>query len=167
MTRLRPLTSIAFLFFASFIFMPNASARDMQGRLGLGYNAQFSNINMTNGVPGISIKYALTRDVSFEGIIGITTASPGNTVTAVKLMRNLFLETNLNFYTMLGGGILSAENRSGVEFLGGFGAEFFIPGVESLGFSMETGGSFTNISGSFALQTIGASFLNAGIHFYF
>jgi hypothetical protein len=39
--------------------------------------------------------------------------------------------------------------------------------LESLGFAMETGASLDNLSGSFALKTLGVSFLNAGIHFYF
>jgi hypothetical protein len=39
--------------------------------------------------------------------------------------------------------------------------------VESLSFSMETGASFDNLSGSFVIETLGVSFLNAGMHFYF
>ena len=142
-------------------------ARDLQGRFGLGYNAEFANIYALNGVPGISVKYGLTRDIAFEGVFGISTASPTNSVTAVKFFKNLFFETNLNFYFMAGGGFLSAEKRSGNEFLAGFGAEFFIPGIESLGFGMESGASMDSLSGSFAIKTLGISFLNAGIHFYF
>lgn len=145
----------------------SAQARDLQGRLGLGYNSEFANLNTYYGVPGVSLKYALTRDLAFEGVIGIATTSPSNTVTALKLFKNLFFETNLNFYGMLGGGIVSANSKSGAQFIGGFGAEFFIPGVESLGFSMETGGSFDRLSGSYVFRTLGVSFLNAGMHFYF
>jgi len=144
-----------------------AEARELQGRLGLGYNSEFANSTASERVPGVSLKYGLTRDIAIEGIVGLATSSPANSVTAVKFFKNLFFETNLNFYFMLGGGLLSARNHTGAEFLGGLGAEFFVPGVESLGFSMETGGSFNNISGSFALKTIGVSFLDAGIHFYF
>ena len=42
-----------------------------------------------------------------------------------------------------------------------------MPGVESLGLTVETGASFGNLSGSFVLRTMGVSFLDAGIHFYF
>jgi hypothetical protein len=146
---------------------PLASARDLQGRLGLGYNSEFANATAANGVPGVSIKYGFTRDIATEVIVGVATTNPGNSVTALKFFKNLFYETNLNFYFMLGGGILSASNNSGAEFIGGFGAEFFIPGIESLGFSMETGASFDNLGGSFVLKTLGVSFLNAGMHFYF
>jgi hypothetical protein len=144
-----------------------AWARDLQGRLGLGYNSQFANTSVTERVPGISLKYGLTRDIGSELVVGVATTTPSNSVVALKLFKNLFYETNLNFYFMLGAGILSASSVSGAQFLTGFGAEFFIPGVESLGFSVETGGSFDNMSGSFALRTMGVSFLDAGIHFYF
>jgi hypothetical protein len=144
-----------------------ASARDMQGRLGIGYNAEFVNSLVGERTPGISVKYGLTRDIAAEGIIGLASTSPANTVTGIKFFKNIFYETNLNFYFMLGGGILSANGVSGAEFLTGLGVEFFIPGLESVGFACETGGSFDNLTGSFALRTLGVSFLDAGIHFYF
>jgi len=144
-----------------------AEARDMQGRMGLGYNAQFANSRTTNAVPGVSLKYGMTRDIAAALVVGTNTSSPSNSVAALKLFKNLFYETNLNFYFIVAGGIVSGGGNSGAEFLGGFGAEFFIPGIESLGFSMETGASLNSLSGGFALQTMGVSFLNAGMHFYF
>lgn len=150
--------------------LPAASevqAKDLQGRLGLGYNAEFVNSLIDQRVPGISIKYGLTRDIAAEAVVGIATTSPTDTVTGIKFFKNIFYETNLNFYFMLGGAILSAQNRGGAEFMTGFGVEFFIPGLESLGFATETGGTFDNLSGNFALRTLGVSFLDAGIHFYF
>ena len=73
-------------------------ARDLQGRLGLGYNSEFANFTAVNGVPGISIKYGFSREIGTELIFGTATTSPGNTVAAVKFFKNLFYETNLNFY---------------------------------------------------------------------
>lgn len=145
----------------------HAWSRDLQGRLGLGYNAEFANFQTIGGVPGISLKYGFTRDLAIELVGGVSTASPTNSVAAVKFFKNIFYETNLNFYATLGGGFVSGGGFSGMELLGGFGAEAFIPGIESLGFSMELGGSFNNLSGSYGLKTLGVSFLNAGIHFYF
>lgn len=145
----------------------DAQARDLQGRLGLGYNSEFVNTLLGTRVPGISIKYGLTRDLAAEAIAGVVTTSPADTVAGIKFFKNIFLETNLNFYFMLGGGVLTHAGNAGAEFLGGFGVEFFIPGIESLGFATETGGTFDNLTGSFALRTLGVSFLDAGIHFYF
>ncbi|MBU6375092.1 MAG: hypothetical protein KGQ59_03780 [Bdellovibrionales bacterium] len=145
-----------------------AMARDLQGRLGLGYNSQFVNSVVASRVPGVSVKYALTRDIALEAIVGSSTASPSNSVTAVKFFKNLFLETNLNFYFTFGGGIVAANQKSGSEFLGALGAEFFIPGLESLGLAFEAGGSVHNLTGDgFSFRTIGVSFLDAGIRFYF
>jgi hypothetical protein len=142
-------------------------ARDMQGRLGLGYNSQYGNTSVASRVPGVSVKYALTRDIAAEGIVGVATGTPSNSTAALKFSKNIFFETNLNFYFMLGAGLLTLNGRAGSQFIGGFGVEFFIPGIESLGFCVETGGSFDNLSGSFSLKTLGVSFLDAGIHFYF
>lgn len=143
-------------------------ARDLQGRVGLGYNAQFSNTREVNGdVPAIALKYAFTKDIAMEGVLGIATTKPSNSVVGAKLFKNLFFEQNLNFYFMAAAGLVTANNNSGTDFQGGFGAEFFIPGVDSLGISMEVGGEFTNITGSYVFRTFGASFLNAGMRFYF
>ena len=158
---------VSALFFLACFSTPEANAKDLHGRLGLGFNNQFSNSTTTNGVPGLSLKYGLTRDIAAAGIIGISTSTPSNTVTGLKLFKNIFFEQNLNFYFMVGGALVNGNHQSGADFLGGFGSEFFIPGVESLGFSVETGVRFTNITGSFVFQTLGVSFLEAGIHFYF
>jgi hypothetical protein len=155
------------LLFSLVVAATGAEARDMQGRFGLGYNAEFENFKYTNGVPAISLKYGLTRDLGVEGVLGVSTSTPRNSVVGAKFFKNIFYETNLNFYFSVGAASVSAESRSGAEFLGAFGAEAFIPGLESLGFAMETGASLDNLSGSFALKTLGVSFLNAGIHFYF
>lgn len=148
-------------------FNQGAYAKELQGRLGVGYNSEFANSTSANRMPGVSLKYALSRDLALEGIVGVATTTPSNSVTAAKFFKNVFLETNLNFYFMFGFGVMSAFGRTGTELMGGMGAEFFIPGIESLGFSVETGGTFDNMAGSFALKTLGASFLDAGIHFYF
>lgn len=159
------------LFFFLCAVEPLTEAREMQGRLGLGYNSEFSNLSSgtSQKLPGVSIKYGLTRDIAIEGILAVQTTNPGNSVTAVKFFKNLFYEQNLNFYFMIGGGTISPTTSSGTgaEFIGGFGAEFFIPGIESLGFSVETGATFDNTSGTFVLRTLGVGFLDAGIHFYF
>ena len=156
------------LFWGGLLTCSSAYAKEMQGRFGLGYNSEFSNSTSTQRVPGVSIKYGLTRDIAVEAIAGIdTSGASNNSVTGLKFFKNIFYETYLNFYFMLGAGIVSANTKSGADFLGGFGAEFFIPGVDSLGLAFETGGAFGNITGSFAVRTLGVSFLDAGIHFYF
>jgi len=76
----------------------------------------------------------------------------------------------MNFFT---GGMLSlisqsvvGTTNSGFELGAVVGGEFFLPGLENLGFSFDTGVGVTNVS-SVRFRTIGNSFLNAGIIFYF
>jgi len=145
----------------------SSEARELQGRMGLGYNSQFVNSSELERVPAVSLKYGLSRELATELLLGFSTTTPTNRVTGIKIFKNIFFETQLNFYGFLGAGLLSARGNSGFQCMGGFGAEFFIPGVESLGFAMETGGSMDTLSGSLAVRTMGASFLDAGIHFYF
>lgn len=144
-----------------------AYARDMQGRLGLGYNSQFSAEKGAVGIPAVSFKYGTARDIAFAGVIGIDTSTPSTTLAALKFFKNIFFENNLNFYFMAAGGYLAANAKTGITAQSGFGTEFFIPGLESLGFSVETGVSFDNLGDGFAFRTLGVSFLSAGIHFYF
>lgn len=140
----------------------------MEGRLGLGYNSEFANAYAAGyRLPGISIKYGLKRDIAVEAVASIATTSPINSATGVKFFKNIFYETSLNFYFMAGVGLVSVNSQSGIDVLAGFGAEFFIPGIESLGLAVETGVSFDNGTGSYVLKTLGVSFLDAGIHFYF
>lgn len=162
-----------FLIAISFLGMglsvpPLASARELQGRLGLGYNAQFIDPS-TSGlrVPGISIKLGISRGLGVEFVEGIITSSSVTNVTGLKAFQNIFFEQYLNFYFMVGAAITTVKGNSGFAALTGFGSEFFIPGLESLGLSVETGIAYDNSGGSYALRTMGISFLDAGIHFYF
>lgn len=159
---------LAVLFlFVTLLVADKSFARDMQGRFGLGYNGQWANATAMNGVPGISVKYSFTRDIATELVGGVATSAPSNSVVGLKFFKNIFFENNLNFYFMVGAGLLSGGGLVAAQFLTGFGAEFFIPGIESLGLAIETGASLDNLSGGFIVKTMGVNFLNAGIHFYF
>ena len=100
-------------------------------------------------------------------IVGLVSANPNNSVTALKLFKNVFFENNLNFYFTVGAGIVSGGGTVGGEFLGGGGAEFFIPGLESIGWTLEMGASATTLTGALVLRTYGFSFVDAGMRFYF
>ncbi|HRK02382.1 MAG TPA: hypothetical protein PLH57_06915, partial [Oligoflexia bacterium] len=137
-------------------------AKDLRSRLGIGFVDQYS-----NGVPALSAKYGLTKDLHIATALGFSTADRADVVFSGKIFKNIFFETNLNFYSALALAYLKHDERSGIEILGVLGAEFFIPGVDSLGLSFETGVSGSNITNTFVLKTIGFTFLHAGMHFYF
>jgi hypothetical protein len=77
----------------------------------------------------------------------------------------------MHFYMGAGAGILSVEtggsNQSGFELIGFGGTEFFLAGLENLGFSFEAGVGVTSLSNSVRFRTVGDSPLRAGITFYF
>lgn len=141
-------------------------ARDLHGRLGLGYNAQLSASTMSN-VPGVALKYGLTHDIASELIFAVATGTPSTFGIGAKFFKNIFFETNLNFYLMLGLGFSSASSLSGLDILVGPGVEFFIPGLDSVGISFEAGVMASSVTGTFVVKTMGASFLHAGMRFYF
>ena len=136
-------------------------ARDMSGRLGLGFVNQFS-----SGAPSLALKYGLTKDMAVQGSAGFDTSLPTAANFGGKVFKNLFYESNMNFYAAFGLAYVKAQS-TGVEILSLVGAEFFIPGIESLGLSFETGISVCNVTGTFGVKTVGFSFWQAGTHFYF
>jgi hypothetical protein len=147
-----------------------AQARELLGRTGLGYNSQFASSSQSNGVPGISIKYGLAPRSAIEMIAGFYSGTGGTGVAALKYSQTIRSDNYANFYFPLGIGYVSANHTSGIEIIGGLGAEFFIPGVDNVGISFESGLSAENLtssSGSFVLKTFGVSFVNAGMHYYF
>jgi len=154
--------------FLFFVFLSiDCQAKELHGRLGVGYNAEFSSVQAENGVPGLSLKYGITRGLSAELIVGLSTASPVNSLASIKLSQHLIMESQVNFYFFLAGGLVVAEGASSSEFLGGLGVEFFIPGIDSIGFSTDLGASLNNHKGAFTIKTMEMAILNAGIHYYF
>jgi hypothetical protein len=158
------------IFFLITSLSVSAEAKELLGRIGLGYNAQFANTSMVNGSPGISMKYGIAPRSAIEVIAGFYSGNNGSGVAAFKYMQTIHPESYANFYFLTGAGYVYASGRNGVEILGGLGSEFFIPGVDSVGISFEAGMSAETLSsstGSFVLKTFGVSFLNAGMHYYF
>ena len=165
-SRPRAFTLILAAFLASLSIATNAQAKDPSGRLGVGFTNDFSNSTSDRMVPAVSTKYGVSKDLHVLGALGFHTKSPTAFTLGGKIFKNIFYETNLNFFTSVGLAYLK-EAKSGIEVLGVLGAEFFIPGIDSLGLLFEAGVSASNVTGSFVLKTVGNTFLHAGMHFYF
>ena len=149
------------------VFLPSASAKDMSNRLGIGYKNQFG-----AELPGVAVQYYPGSDLGLSGVMGIDTRKDNSRFGAMaKLSRIVFHEDNLHFYMGAGAGILSVEtsgvNESGFELQGFGGAEFFLAGIENLGFSFETGVAVTSLSSPVRFRTVGDSPVRAGMTFYF
>jgi hypothetical protein len=147
-------------------------AKDLSRRLGIGYSNQFS-----EELPSLSARYWVDGKFGVGAAVGVDTEDGSSAFGAMlKIYRNIFTEDNLNFYMGSGAGLISKEKQqasggkdtdSGFELLGFVGAEFFLPGLESLGLSFEAGFGVTSISSQVRFRTIGDHPLRAGMLFYF
>lgn len=148
-------------------FAHQAEAKDLSNRLGIGFKNQ-SSVEL----PGIAVQYWPGSDLGFSATLAIDTQTNNSKFGAMaKLYRVIFPEDNLNFYLGAGAGTLSVEtngnNQSGFELMGFAGVEFFLPGLENIGWSFEAGTAITSISSGTRFRTFGDSPLRAGAIFYF
>lgn len=165
---------ILILFFATLISSAGhfAFAKDMTHRLGVGYADPFS-LEM----PSLHLRYWSSQRTGFSASLGVDTEEDLSRFGLMgKVYRVFFSEENLNFYMGSGLGILtreatnsagSVESDTGFELTGFCGVEFFLNGLESLGFSFEAGIGVTSIGSEVRVRTLGESPLKAGMIFYF
>ena len=149
------------------MFVPEAQAKDLSNRLGIGFKNQ-SSVEL----PGVAVQYWPGAELGLSAALGLDTQTNNSKFSAMlKLYRVIFPEDNLNFYLGAGAGILSIEaggaNESGFELLGFAGVELFLAGLENVGFSFEMGTAITSISSGTRFRTMGDSPVRAGITFYF
>jgi hypothetical protein len=148
-------------------------AKDLTSRLGIGYSDQFS-----ESLPGMTIRYWPEGKLGFGAALGVDTEDDNSRFGFMaRLYRIIFTEENMNFYMGTGAGIVSIEKldsttnkyetESGFEMAGFFGGEFFLAGLENLGFTFEAGVSVTSIDSEVRFRTFGDSPIRAGITFYF
>ncbi len=145
----------------------SVQAKDLSHRLGVGYKNQFA-----SDVPAVALQYYPGADLGLSAALGVDTQKDNSRFGAMaKLYRIIFQEDNLNFYMGAGAGVVTTEvatkSESGFELMGFVGTEFFLPGLENLGFSFEAGTAVTSLSSGVRFRTFGDSPLRAGIIFYF
>lgn len=143
-----------------------ASAKDLATRLGVGFRDAYA---IT--LPSIASIYYPNPDWGVVGALGIDTQNQNSKFAfSVGLRKIVFKEDNMNFF--MGGtlGMLSNEvagtSSSGFELDGLIGSEFFLAGLDSLGFNIETGIGVSNVD-KVRFRTLGDNFFKAGIFFYF
>ena len=152
---------VLILFFSQLIL-----AKDLASRLGVGIKN-----NTSEDIPAVSVVYYPNHDFGITGGIGIDTKKEQSRFVVNGGVRKiLFKENQLNFYF---GGQLgmvnyegNGEKQNGFELNALFGAEFFLTGLESLGFSFEGGAGISSLK-DVRFRTIADSPVRAGITFYF
>ncbi len=151
---------------AVFFIGSAASAKDLTSRLGVGYRNAFP-----FDLPSISAIYYPSEQIGLVGALGIDTEDKASKFgVQVGVRKIIFKEPQLNFFMGSSLAMLSREiseqTESGFALDGLVGSEFFLQGLDSLGFSLETGISVSNFK-KVRFRTVADSFLRAGVVFYF
>lgn len=154
--------TVAFVMLASM----GASAKDLTNRLGVGFRNSYA-----IDLPAAAVSYYPNQDFGVIGALGMDTQTDNSKFAITGGVRRLiFREENMNFF--MGGQLsmvsqqVSGDTNSGFDLGGLVGSEFFLPGLDSLGFNLETGVGVTNVK-NIRFRTFGDTFLRAGIFFYF
>ncbi|MDH4467144.1 MAG: hypothetical protein QE271_03730 [Bacteriovoracaceae bacterium] len=133
-------------------------AINLMGRLGLGATSQ-----LANGITGLSFKVQNQRESAWGGVLGLNSNSDSTDFgVGPKFYRLLFDEPHLNFYASLFAAYLRKNDLSGHQIDGTMGSEFHIPGIESVGISLEGGLSWNKVKATTSIETMAV----ASIHFY-
>lgn len=141
-------------------------AKDLTNRLGVGVKK-----NTALDLPELAAVYYPVSDIALAGGLGIDTKKDASRFTANAAVRRIvFKENNMNFY--MGGAVglvnyeTAGKKESGFELNALFGGEFFLPGLESLGFTFE-GGVGVVSADEVRFRTLAEGPFSAGIIFYF
>lgn len=146
-----------------------SEAKDLAARLGVGYADQFA---LNADLPSLAVRYYPNQDYGLMGALGVDTEKDNSRFGfQAKILKLIFKEDNMNFYTGAGAGLISHElsgkTEAGFDISGFFGGEFFFAGLDSLGFNFEAGVGVTSVSNEVRFRTIGDHPLRAGVFFYF
>ncbi|KYG64121.1 organic solvent tolerance protein [Bdellovibrio bacteriovorus] len=143
-----------------------AEAKDLTNRLGVGIKK-----NTALDLPELAAVYYPVSDIALAGGLGVDTKKDESRFTANAAVRRLiFKEANMNFYMGGAVGLINFETagkkESGFELNALFGGEFFLPGLESLGFTFEGGVGIVSAD-EVRFRTLADGPFSAGIIFYF
>ncbi|MES2801180.1 MAG: organic solvent tolerance protein [Bdellovibrionota bacterium] len=149
------------------LFSSLVSAKEMPQRLGVGIKD-----NTSESLPSIAAVYHINGLTAVTGGIGVDTKKDYSKFQIHAGIRHvIFHETQLHYYA---GGqlglvtfeepVTGKENGFEANFL--MGIEFFLTGLENVGFSLEGGLGLSSVKDT-RIRTIADHPLRAGIIFYF
>jgi len=144
----------------------SACAMSLLGRLGIGATNQ-----VVTGISALSVKLQRNRSTALSGIFGLNNSSDSsNYALGAKVYRLIYDEPQLNFYSALAAITFTYQDEgdtvSGYQVDAGFGSEFSLQGLESIGFSFEFGLGVNKYNGGSNVQTYGHHIITSAVHFY-
>lgn len=143
----------------------DAHAKDLRNRIGAGYNAWFGQVN------ALSVRYGLPTgdpavNIQVEGNLGLDAdnSSSDDFFAGGRLLYGVVVEDNMNLSLGAGAGYIASGGRGRLRLQPSATVDFFLFGLENLGFSSGVGlnldlGSPTGVS------TTGA--VLGGLHYWF
>ncbi len=154
---------------------PAAHAKDLRNRFGVGFTNQLGTIPTLSARYGLPMPdqvinlqlevmagFALTGDDSSTASVDET----GQSITAgARLLYGLVAEDNMNMYAAAGVGWVSSGSDMGLLVQPGFSVQFFLFGLENLGFSADFGVSID--LGTTSGMTTFAAAPGLGLHYFF
>ncbi len=151
----------------AFLFSFSAEAKDLTHRLGVGFKN-----NTVLDLPSLAAVYYPNSDYAFTLGLGLDTQTDHSAYQVSAGARSvIYSENNLNFFAAAQLAVLGYENsvdgkQNGVELAATLGAEFFLAGLENLGFTFEAGVALDTPKNS-RFRTLGLDPFRAGLIFYF
>jgi len=169
-TPLLLLTAAALLLLAP----TDASAKDLRGKFGLGFNNNFTSLTSVSIKGGLPMPKA-TQNLQVQGLLGFGLAQnePARMFAGGRVLIPILAEDNLNLYAGVGAGYLRLKPEGQNEVLNAFrgqvvlGVEFFFFGLERLGFSAELGINFDVAEEFLSFSTTSGTAASVGVHYYF
>jgi hypothetical protein len=159
---------------------PLAQAASSVGKgMGIGIRSGFLGSVMSAKNTQLSLRMNMDG-IAISPYLGFGTEKVGDFETeiamGIRVLPTIAKSKNATFSALIGLGAMIGEYADwaiGMDLVGGFGAEYFFPGLPNVGFSLE-GGLDINLcvpfadgaDVSFGLGTVGSTF-SGGIHYYF
>jgi len=167
--RTRLLTLLSLVLFVILSVPSVASAKDLRGKVGIGFNNNFSSLTSVSAKIGLP---AARETVNFQiqALVGFAIASDTDNrfFAGGRLLLPIIAEDNLNVYGGIGGGYVRFHDTAeAARIQGVLGVEFFFFGLERLGLSAEFGVNLDVGPGILDVATTSGTAASVGVHYYF
>ena len=154
------------LLFSALFFVPSAEAKDLRGRMGVGFNQQFGHVSALSARYGLPSSTPVVN-VQLEGNFGLDSGAQeagGRVFYGARVLYGFLAEDNMNLFFGGGVGGLTDGDSNTVRLQPSMGTDFFFFGLDNLGFTIEWGLNL-DLGQQSRVETTAS--MGAGIHYWF